>query len=241
MNPLRKRMIAVALLLLLFSVPIIATANSMEPPGLVLIIPGHHDNLEIYLDYGDVTTKGHEKIWPFETQYWFDYSDGYQRNEEVTAHADWQGGSAEINMSDKFFNQYHNTYTWDIEKNILTEGKTLIRSIMLISVRVILTLLIEGAMFYSFFYRNKRSWLIFIAVNLLTQTALNGVINTLDVSASYPIIMLVFGEFWVFLVEMIAFPLLLKEHGRVRAVGYAFVANAASLFLGGWLLTWLPV
>ena len=40
---------------------------------------------------------------------------------------------------------------------------------------------------------------------------------------------------------MIAFPLLLKEHRKRRAVGYAFVANLFSWLLGGLLLSYLPV
>ena len=43
------------------------------------------------------------------------------------------------------------------------------------------------------------------------------------------------------LVEMIAFPLLLKEYRKRRAVGYALVANLCSWLLGGMLLTYLPV
>ncbi|GLC31204.1 hypothetical protein bsdE14_26140 [Clostridium omnivorum] len=58
---------------------------------------------------------------------------------------------------------------------------------------------------------------------------------------SYLILSLIIGEFFVFVIEMIAFPILVKEHGKSRSLVYAFIANFVSLIAGGYIISVLPV
>ena len=51
----------------------------------------------------------------------------------------------------------------------------------------------------------------------------------------------IFGELVILIVEMIAFLKLVREHKKSRTALYTVVANAASLVLGGLLITYLPV
>jgi hypothetical protein len=57
----------------------------------------------------------------------------------------------------------------------------------------------------------------------------------------YLIISLLFGEILVFLAELIAFPILVKEHKTFRIVACIFLANVVSLIAGGYIITVLPV
>ena len=120
---------------------------------------------------------------------------------------------------------------------------------MLIFLRVSLTLVLEGLVFLLFGYRQKRSWLVFLLVNLVTQLGVNLCIYCVaSPTALEPYAALIYlglllytpMEILVLVAEAIAFPRLVKEHRKRRAVGYAFVANLFSWALGGALLAVLP-
>ncbi|MEJ2740893.1 MAG: hypothetical protein P8105_13905, partial [Dehalococcoidia bacterium] len=107
---------------------------------------------------------------------------------------------------------------------------------------IIVTLAIEALVFYLFGYRKKRSWLIFLIANLLTQGALNIWLNvTTTPLESYIIFSLITGELLVIAVELAGFLTFVKEHRRWRTALYVIVANLLSLFAGGYLITVLPV
>lgn len=101
------------------------------------------------------------------------------------------------------------------------------------------TLLIEGALLFIFQYFQKRSWLTFFLVNLITQGALAVIlsINALHHGVGWGYFSLfAFAEIAVIVVECIAYILRLKEHGKGLAVTYALIANLASAGMG-WFLS----
>jgi hypothetical protein len=130
----------------------------------------------------------------------------------------------------------------DLNNKTITPGKSLLRSISLPSLRIILTLIIEAIVFYLFGYRKKKSWLVFLIVNLFTLGFLN-ILLSVDSNPvnSYIVFNLILLEILVFIIEMVTFLIFVKEHGRLLAFLYVIVANAASLFAGGYLITHLPV
>jgi len=132
--------------------------------------------------------------------------------------------------------------TLDVSNRELTPGKYPFRSVLLVSIRLLLTLLLEGIIFWLFRFRQKRSWLIFLMINLVTQGALNIWLNSGgSLMPSYLIFSLIIGEFFVFTTEMIAFPIFIKEHKKSRILIYAFIANLISLIGGGYIISVLPV
>ena len=58
---------------------------------------------------------------------------------------------------------------------------------------------------------------------------------------AYWIFVFLFCEFIIFIVETLAFSMLLREQKIDRAAAFALTANAASLILGGLLISKLPV
>ena len=143
---------------------------------------------------------------------------------------------------DKPVNTYNNIYTLNLEKQTLTLGKSTSRSALLIFSRVAFTLIIEGLLFFLFGYRHKRSWLVFIVVNLLTQLTLWISLNgTLPFQAAYVILSLFFAEVLIFIIEMLAFLILVNEHRRLRTAAYVIIANVLSLLAGIFLITTLPI
>ena len=102
-------------------------------------------------------------------------------------------------------------------------------------------MIIEAVVFITFGFRSKKSWLVFLIINLFTQGGLNIWLNSFSATNGYIIFSLVFAEIFILAIEMFGFLVFIKEHEKVRTVFYVILANAASLFLGGYLTTLLPL
>ena len=123
-------------------------------------------------------------------------------------------------------------YTWEI--------------ISLIA-RIILTIALELGIALLFGYREKKVLGFLAVVNILSQVTLNVALNIINYNSgaltftfSY-----VLFEILVFAIEAIVYAALLKkfsskEQKKGRAVGYAFIANAASFVFGLWLAHIIP-
>ena len=134
-----------------------------------------------------------------------------------------------------------NYYILNIETQALTEGLPSFPwlSAILIAGRLFLTLVIEALVFFLFGYRQAKSWVVFLIFNVLTQGILFVWLNQFGPFSNYSYA-LIFGEVLVYAVETIGLPIFIREKKVFRTVLFAFVANTASLILGGLLLT-LPV
>jgi hypothetical protein len=239
MEPGLKKLLPVFLVLLLF-VPCLNTsvclANSAEPPSILIIVTNPPEDLEISLGTDDNKAfRADKKL--FESYYVF-YSfqtAGYEI--KVTT-----GNTVFYVALDAPLQKYNNIFTLDLKNQTLTPGEAPLRSFLLVSMRVILTLILEATVFFLFGYRWKRSWIIFLVINLLTQGALNIWLSTYSIPVnSYIILLLFFGEIFVLTAEMIGFLVLIKEHRRLRTAFYVLVANLVSLVAGGYLIMMLPV
>lgn len=101
------------------------------------------------------------------------------------------------------------------------------------------TLLIEGALLFSFGYRSRRSWLVFLLVNLVTQGgfALYLAVTVLNHGVSgWSLLFYIPIEIIITAVELLCYRRLLTEKGKGRATGYAIVANVCSAVVGLWLI-----
>ena len=98
------------------------------------------------------------------------------------------------------------------------------------------TLLIEGVLLLlAFGYRSRRSWLVFLLVNLVTQSgfALYLAVTVLNHGVSgWSLLFYIPIEVIITLVELLAYRRLLTERSWERAVGYAIVANVCSATVG---------
>jgi hypothetical protein len=230
-----------ALLLILFVIVTscvitpLCYANAAEPPSIFIIVPGAPDDLEISIGLENIKARRTDKLT--ESYFAFYSSDLKSANYTVTVST---GGKTFETVLDIPLKSYNNIFTLDIENRALIPGKSLSRTVSLLSFRIILTLLIEGIVFFLFGYRSKRSWLIFIIVNIITQGALNLWLNGIATPLNnYIIFSLVLGEIAVLIVEMAAFLIFIKER-RVITSLYVIAANLLSLFAGGYLITALP-
>lgn len=114
------------------------------------------------------------------------------------------------------------------------------RSYVLQSLGMLLpTILVEGALLALFGYRSRKSWLTFLAVNLVTQggfavylalTVLHHGVSGWSLLFYIPI------EVVITAVELLLYRRLLTERDKARASIYAAAANVCSAALGLWLI-----
>ncbi|MDR1688865.1 MAG: hypothetical protein LBS21_09695 [Clostridiales bacterium] len=244
-----KRIFTGFVLLIMTALPFSQTvfANSAEPPALTILVSFPADDLELSIRFanGSVTEavqlKKEQKAW--EVYYRFFYSmNGSQREslEGAVLVAKSSEKSFECPMPEASFNTFNNLLTLNVESESVSSGQSLFRAFLLIAMRVVLTLLIEGFIFHLFGYRSAASWWVFFAANLLTQGALNIAISGPNLS-SYWFIGFVLFEIIIFIAEALIFALAVKERKKSRAVLYTLTANLFSLVLGGALISYLPV
>ena len=207
-------------------------ANSPPPPRVVVAVSNAPNDLEIYI--GEDKAIRHDRL----TQSYFISWPYGQKQTGFTLTATTGGQSLEFPLAVSM--TYNNVFSLDLDTGILTSGPPGSRFIWL-PITIILTILLEGLVFYSFKYRNRKSWLIFLAINLITQLGLYyWLAQNSSFMDGYIIFMIILGEIGGFIVELVAFVALLREHGRLRAASVAVTSNAFSLFGGTYLLLSLP-
>ena len=239
---LKKRKVFSVFLLAAFlmtGIPGVCYGNSAEPPSILIIVPNAPEDMEIHLESGgtsakaDRTDKGIESYF---TLFLWDMIAADHYTVQVRT-----GGDTFALSMEKPPSKYNNIYTLNWKNRTLTPGKSIWRNILLVSLRVILTLAIEAAVFWAFGYRSKRSWLAFLIINLVTQGGLNILLNRQVPVGGYVILGLLIGEVFVFLVEIIAFLVTIHEQRPFRTFLYVLTANVLSLVAGGFLITVLPL
>lgn len=98
------------------------------------------------------------------------------------------------------------------------------------------TLLIEGVLLWVFGFRQRRTWAVFLAVNLITQIGLHLACGSLLFTAgAHPIfyvLILLFPELIIWTVEAAAYAFLFREASKGRRIGYALCANLVSFIFG---------
>lgn len=224
-----------------------AFANSAEPPGFTIIVLNAPEKLSLSLQLPNNNVidmrvvEGERKGWEkYYRLYYHHSSSQVKALKDAVLVVQSDEKSFQCTLPDETSGRYNNILTLDVESGILTVGQAPLRVPALVAMRVVLTLLIEGAVFLFFGFRQKRSWLVFVAVNLITQAGLNAMLTGPDLN-NYWIFGYIFGEIVVLTVELIAFLNLVKEFRKPRVALYVIVANMASLILGGLLITYLPV
>lgn len=239
MNPFEKKLTLLLTFLLLFALAVPSFANSAEPPAILIIVENAPADMEITLMAGGTATPAHKTEKVIETYYTF-YSRELRESADYTLQVRTVDQSFEVPLVLPV-QKYNTIRTLNLKTRTLTEGTRPLRTAMLVSLRVGLTLLLEAAVFWLVGFRDKRTWTAFLGINLLTQGALNLWLSGMMPLQSYAILALIWGEIFVFLAEVTAFKLLVKEHSALRVIGTVLLANILSLVAGGWLITVLPL
>lgn len=240
----KKLSVLVFAFLLILALPLSVSANAAEPPGMIIIVEGAPEDVKLTLELAEeseykVRIQQSKKNWELYFRLYYPPEPGILN-----------GAAIRVESSEKSFacpiptdatKSYNNLLTLDYETQTLTSGQRWWRQPVLTALRVTLTLLVEGLIFFAFGFRSKRSWIVFFAVNLATQGWLNYIINSSAFSSGYWLIGLYLAEFVIFIAEAIVFLVAVKEKKKWQRTLYAVAANAASLIIGLLLINHLPI
>ena len=261
---MKKKALVLALALVFcLLLPFPASANAAEPPRLSVLVVDPPEDLALSLvfSWGDkqepVSAEATRLAW--EGYYLFrpwGFPEAWDQDVQgltVELLAQTGGESFSLPVDVETLRQgtgsyYNNLSVLDLAAQTLTPGAPWWRQPVLVCLRVGLTLLLEGLVFLLFGYRQRRSWLVFLLVNLVTQLGVNLLLlgnlgplgNLYGTWITFWFLYLPM-ELAVLLIEIIAFRELLRERTKSRATGFAACANLCSWALGGLLLTYLPI
>ena len=132
---------------------------------------------------------------------------------------------------------YISNLVYDWQSNTLRAATpTPVRFLARLLATLIPTLLVEGALLLVFGFRQKRTWLVFLMVNVVTQVALHIFVGSQSAIAgdslfSYLALFLL-PELFIWAVETVAYQALIEERSSGKRAGYAFLANWASFLFG---------
>lgn len=240
----KKLPVIILALLMILALPVSVRANSAEPPGMTIIVENAPSDISVTLVLADeleeeIRLYRGQKRW--EVYFWF-----YHHMTTGSLH----GASLRVESSEKCFTcslpqeayrGYNNLFTLDFEDETLVLGQRWWRQPALTAVRVTLTLLVEGLVFFVFGFRQKRSWFVFLIINLMTQGWLNYIINRSAFTSSYVLLGLYLAEFVILFAEVIVFSRAATERKWWQRVLFVLVGNAASFAAGLILINRLPI
>lgn len=215
------------------------TANAAEPPMIVIIVQDAPDDLQLEMSSEEGSFQV-TRIEGFQTLYFKVHAEQSISGIPIELKFTSSAGSYDLTIKDAL-SSYDNLFTLDYTKRLMTPGRPLLRTVLLVTSRVFLTLTIEGAIFFLFGYRRKKSYQIFLMTNLVTQGFLYVWLTSMKPFHSYMILNLVFGELLIFFIESFVMTACITEKKSWRTLIYVWVANAASLYFGAYLLERLPV
>ena len=134
----------------------------------------------------------------------------------------------------------HLTYDWETNSITRATSPAAFYGVQFLST-LVPTLIVEGLLLWLFGFRARRDWLVFLAVNLVTQAGLHlwiaaDLISIGDSALQYMVLLV--AEVPILLVELIAYVFLLKEHSGLRRAACAACANITSYAVGYLPLHW---
>ena len=188
---------------------------------------------ERVVDLGLIKTERGSGTWATRTGFIRAAANG----QPVCLAAEYRGQKQTFDLSDSLLKRYRVELTLDWERGSLELDEPDLGNVILGAIgRLLLTLLLEGGVFYLFGYRRKGSWILFLVVNLLTQGALSYMMSLKIWNMGVLWLSFWAVEGYITLLEAAVYCLLLREHKNGQAVLCAICANGVSAALGGALL-----
>lgn len=131
--------------IMILILPTTVLANSAEPPSLVILIKNPPKDLSIVLVSNESRPEARVKRVAWEGYYAF-YSRDMQVNGDYTFKVTTNGETFECRI-DTPLKEYNNVFTLDIPLRKLMPGTYPFRRVIVVSMRLLLTLLLEGIIF----------------------------------------------------------------------------------------------
>ncbi|MHB1153855.1 MAG: hypothetical protein ACYC00_16240 [Eubacteriales bacterium] len=151
----KQSLLIIVLFIIMISVlPVTVFANSAEPPSLVILVNNPPSDLSIVMISNENKPHAVVRRIAWEGYYVF-YSLDMQTDSKYIFKITADGDDFECILDTPLL-KYNNVYTLDISDRTLTPGEYPFRSVLLVAIRVLLTVLLEGVIFWLFKFRQKR-------------------------------------------------------------------------------------
>ncbi|MGN0769277.1 MAG: hypothetical protein ACI4N0_00940 [Christensenellales bacterium] len=242
---MKPKRLAVRLLVAvtLLSLQSTALANAAEPPSFTVIVSNPPDGLELSIPSDAPGSEPYvlrKTVRGWESYYQYFYGrdpDRGSRKDELT-----------VKYGDTRFTvpivpdigKYNALYTLDVTSRTIAEGEKPLRTPLLIAMRLLFTLAIEGLVFYLFGYREKKSWQVFFITNIITQTGLNLLFHGISLGYMWAIFYYPL-EMFITAMEAKVYCDFVPEKSKKRSILCAIVANILSMLCGGYIIGHLPI
>lgn len=247
-SSVKKLVLVLLAVAIIAAFPLTTSANSAEPPSMIIMVINAPEDLAIELEIPDleegdyIRIQRKQKIWEQYFRIYHHISMEKMENAKLLVSSSEKSFSCQLPPISEYNVYAYNTLLYlDFDAETLTVGQPAYREPLLIALRVSLTLIFEGLIFLLLGFRKKSSWIAFLLINLLTQGWLNFSIASASIYSDYMIIGFIFYELIIFIVEAIAVTALVREHKWYRRLGYSLLANTVSLILGMIIISNLPI
>ena len=252
MSKMKRLYLLIVVLALAFAafLPIrAASEHQLQTPGLSIFVINAPKDLRLFVQFRNSALPE-----PLEMQrasrYWETYYNYYYQRLPGRFDEDFIGAKLIVRSSqysyelpisrDPEMRVDKRLMTLDLKQATLDYGEPGWRAPLAVAGRVMLTLLLEGIVFFLFGLRAKSSWLIFFILNLITHSLLSSFLAH-PFEAKSDFFMAVFISVWVVLVEAAIYYFTFKEiELSPKALLLALIANSVGFFLGGWIMPYFP-
>ncbi len=241
---MKKTLYIFLTVMLLFSMTVPVFANSAEPPAIIIISTDLPREAVLTLEVpvsGEVDFRRCyrvDKLWESQYKLWLPFDLDSLDNAQLRITVGEESFTCQLPVT---AHTHRSVFTLNYREKSLTEGQLGWRQPLLTAIRILLTLLTEGLVFLLFGFKKKRSWGVFIVLNLLTQGWLNIVINSYAFNSGYWVFNFLLIELAIFLIETVTVPLAVREGKLWKRILCPLTANAFSLGLGILLIGHMPL
>lgn len=219
------------------------SANSAPPPTMTMVVENIDEDIDLELFLPDRDKVSINKNREEGKNIYEIYIPRDIQQEELAGakflFSRNQDSVAELPFPKEVKNAYAGTWRLDFETGEMRRDSPLDGQWPYVVVSLITTLIVEGFFFFIFGYREKKSWKVFLLVNLISQA----VLHTLLFSSIffYWIFDLSRFEVLIFLGEATVMSLLIKEKKRPVTLIYSLIANIFSFYMGFLVMMLLPI
>jgi len=249
---MRRPYLLIALLALVITafLPIGAvSANQLRTPGLSIFVINAPRDLRLFIQYQNsalpepLEMQRTSRYWEIYYNYYFQRLPGRFDEDFIGAKLIVQSSqySCELLISrDPEMRVDKRLMTLDLKQGTLVYGEPGWRAPLSVVGRVMLTLILEGAVFYLFGMRDKLSWIGFFILNLIIHSFLSGSFaHPIEVTGD--LFVLIFSIVGVILVEAGIYYFTFKEvELSGKALLLALTANFVGFSLGAWIMPIFP-
>ena len=227
-----------------------ASAKQVRTPGLLIFVINAPKDLKLFTQFRNSALPEPQEMQRT-SRYWETYYNYYYQQLPGRFDEDFIGAKLIVRSSqysyelpiprDPEMRVDKRMMSLDLKQGTLIYGEPGWRAPLSVAGRVLLTLVLEGAVFFLFGLRDKMSWLGFFILNLITHSLLSSfLVHPIEAKGDF--FMLVSYSVAIILVEAGIYYFTFREvELSPKMLLFALVANLVGFFLGNLIMPYFPV